>query len=302
MRRSLRTCDRGFTLLELLVASTIGIIILTLAMGGLLANREVYHYDMIRTRLNENLRGALDFVAANAREAGEALPASFAAVQVINGGGGASDELILRRNLLDEVLKVCTAITSGTGVTQIVFADNSATAGCSYSGNTFNYDTWQTYRNDNGPTVKAFIYDSVTKNGEFFDYTSETDGGTSYSITRTPGTWTYSYPVGSSSVYMLEEWHFRVDDVALGDDLFQVIADDDIANPMNILSAVINFQVQVHLNDNVTVLSSFDPAVNNWTDIKAIEVTLSGEDTTLRGEVIDNTVSSRFFPRNVLSN
>lgn len=300
-RPSIRTSNSGFTVLELLVASTIGMIIMALALGSMLANRQVYHYDLVRTRLNQNLRGALDLVAANAREAGESVPGTFAAVEIVDGGA-ASDELILRRNLLDEVLKVCVDISAGSGTTQIVFANNSSTPGCTYADNTHNFNTWQEHRTSKGGNVRAYIYDTVTKQGEFFNYVTETDSGSSYSITRSAGSWANDYTVGAASVYMLEEWHFKVEDFALEDDLLQVIENEDTDNPMNVLSAVIDFFVTAQMMDG-TVKSSFNPAAGDqWTEIKALEVTLRGEDKTIKGETIESTVSSRFFPRNILSN
>ena len=158
LRRYTPSCDRGFTLVELLVANLLGVIVVGMTISVVLQNRDLYQHDITRTRLNQNLRSALDVIGINAREAGENLPAGFPAVEVIDGP---PDELILRRNLIDEVLKLCQPITAGSGPGPAYFSAVGSEPGCSYADQTANYDAWRQERLDRGGVVSAYIYDPV---------------------------------------------------------------------------------------------------------------------------------------------
>ncbi len=296
-RPCLLSCDKGFTILELLVASFVGLIMSMLTLSITLSNRGLFQYDIARTRLNQNLRSSLDIVGINIREAGENLPITFPAVEIINGAGTDPDELILRRNLLDEVLKVCQAITAGT-TDDVYFGNSSTVPGCAYADQEQNFNAWQEYRTDNGGTVKAYIYDPVADVGEFFDYYNETDTGTARLIQRSGG-WENDYPVGNSAVYLLEEWHFKLDTSMFDSNMLQVIEDGDDSNPLNITFDIEDFQVTAILSDGTT-LNDF-PGASNWTELRALEVEISGNDTS-KGRLIEKTVSGQYFPRNILSN
>ena len=286
--------ERGFTIVELLVASTLGLIVTGLLLGLTQANREVLGKDMIRTGLNQNIRGALDLMGADIRVGGENLGSTFPAIELINATGGDSDQLLIRRNLLDEVLPVCTAITAGSTVTNIYFAVPGTVAGCVYSGHTHNYNSWRNYRLSQTPAqALAYIYNSATKLGEFFLYTSEVNTGTAYYLTRSAGTWANSYPTASSAIYMLEEWRYRL----VGENL-QVIVNRDTANPFNVSFGLTDFLVRIEMQDN-TFETAFT-ANDSWTSIKTIEVTLSGQDT-FSGETLTQSMVGEFFPRNILS-
>src|SRR5690606_12792998 len=131
-------CNSGFTLVELMVAAGIGLGLLAATAGVVLSNRGLFNIDMVRTRLNQNLRSSLDIIGMNVREAGENLPGSFPAVELINGNDE-PDELVLRRNLVDEVLKLCVVIDIGTAA-PFIFAIPGTTQGCTYDDQQVNYD------------------------------------------------------------------------------------------------------------------------------------------------------------------
>lgn len=288
--------EHAFTLLELLVSSAIGLVITAMTISVTLSNRGIFDYDLARTQLNQNLRSSLDVIGIDIRQGGENLPSNFPAVVLTNGTNGGPDELEIRRNLIDEVLKLCIAITAGSG-SDLYFADTSGTAGCSYSGNTQSYNSWRTYRTGHGNTVPAYIYDPSTQKGEFFNYTSEVDGATSYRIQRA-GTWSNAYTVGNTAAYILEEWHLKLTpDAESGSNILQV-AQNNETDPLNIVFGLTDFQVTATLNDG-TVQTSFATG-SDWSTLKFLTITLSGSDTS-RGRQIAKTVSSQFFPRNILS-
>lgn len=289
-------CARGFTIIEMMVSTALGLLLLGMTVGTVIANRRLYFYDLGRTRLNQTLRSSLDIIGVNIREAGENLAATFSALEVVDGASGAPDELVLRRNLLDEVLKLCTQLDLGSTEQQVYFANTTGEPGCSYSDNLFNFGAWQTYRNDHDGEVQAFIFDSVGNVGEFFSYHDEEDGGNELSLERNGGTWQNTYPVGSSSIYILEEWHFTLD---ANQQLLELVENDDDANRMQVAYGLSNFQIQLTFSDGT--VSSTVPLTYSWVDLRSVEVTLSGSERELK-QVINSSITSRFFPRNVLSN
>ncbi len=292
--RSIASCNRGFTLIELLVSSSLGVLLIGLVMASILANRQLFKQDMVRTKINENIRGALDIVGTDIRLGGESFGSAFPAILVSNGSGSSADTLTVRRNLVAEVLPVCTALAAGSNA-PLQFAIPGTTAGCIYSGQTTSYQSWRNYRIANGNTVNAYIWDSVAKAGEFFQYTSETDGATSYSISRS-GTWTRTYPTTSSAAYIMEEWKFQAN--GAGDEL-QLVKDQDTADPTTLAFNLKDFQITILQRDGTTK-TSFTTS-DTWTNIKSITVAITGKDSFLKEEV-NRTLSASYFPRNVLSN
>jgi hypothetical protein len=293
LKHNLRSC-KGFSIAEMLVASFIGLMFTGVLLGMTTVNRNVMGKDNARTGLNQNLRGALDLVGADIRVAGENLGSIFPAVELTNGASGAPDQLTLRRNLLDEVLPLCTAITGGSGTTSIYFAIPGTVSGCVYSGHTHNYNSWRTYRLAQPSTsTLAYIYDSSAKLGEFFTYTNEVDTGTSYYLVRTAGTWSRSYPTASTTIYILEQWRF-----SMSSGILQLVINNDTTNTLDVSFGLTDFQARIKKQDD-TFVNSFTTA-DNWTQIKAVEVTLSGSDT-FGGNTLSKTMVGEFFPRNILS-
>lgn len=291
--RSSLSSAKGFTIAELLVASFMGLLLLAVVLSAVQMNRYVFGRDTIRTRLNENLRGAMDILTADGRIAGENLGSTFPAVKIVDGGGTNSDQLYLRRGQVDEILKVCTAITAGSTTSQIYFAITGNVQGCTYTGATQSFTSWRDFRTANGGQVKAYIYDLSAKVGEFFTYYSETDTGSTYYIQRTAGTWAHAYPATSSAVYLLEEWRY-----VKNSDLLQVIQNEDSANPYNISFGISGFNVEAVMQDGTTK-TSFSES-DSWTQISLVKITLKGQDSFAK-ETIERTLIGQFFPRNVLS-
>lgn len=291
-KQSTQHSDSGFTLLELLVAATLGFLVLGLLLSSTIASKNLFQADVIRTRINQDLRGTLDIIGSQIRVAGENLSSSFPAIILENNANGAnSDRLTLRRNLLDEILKVCVEIPAGTNI-DIVFATGSE-PGCSYSDNTHNYQRWSAYRTEQNGSVEAFIFDGSSKNGEFFLYNSEFDASGEYGISRAGGAWEHTYSAQAGAVYILEQWTFELDEQTL-----QLIVNNDTANPLNVAFGITEFQVVAIAQDG-SELDSLD-TTDSWTDLRSLRITLTGQDT-FRNEPISRTLSTEFFPRNILS-
>lgn len=296
LKQYMRSSNRGFTIIELMVVFLLGSIILAMSVQLATSSQRSYRNDLVRTRLNQNLRSALDLVGIDVREAGENLTSIFPAVEIINGADGAPDQLVLRRNTLDEVLNICVALNNGNSGNQVQFAlAGSIAPGCIYDNQTNSFTSWQAHRIAQGGTVKAFVYNSTSRTGQFVDYVGETDSGTEYFINLDPAvTWSADYQVGASAVYMIEEWRY-----SLNADYLQLAVDGDNANPFNIAFGISNMQIRALLQDG-TIAEQFLPA-DNWTALRAVEVTLSGIDAGWNQE-IEREVRGEFLPRNILSN
>lgn len=294
MKRSLLSSDKGVTIAELLVSSLVGLMLVSLTHSVILSNHRLYQVDIVRTELNQNLRSALDIVAANAREAGERLPATFPAL-IVNDGGASSDQLIIRRNLLDEVLVVCQDLSSGSGNSWVYLSSPSAgNPACTYPSQSTSFNSWADYRAEEGGSVDAYIVNLATGEGEFFKYDNEQDYAGDLMVHRASGTWQHDYPAQISAIYILEEW-----DLTLAGDFLQLVVNADTDEPRNIMFGIDDFQVQITLEDGTTV-DSFTTA-DDWPDIQTIDVTLSGQ-TTYKQQIIAASLTSKFFPRNILSN
>lgn len=292
-RAFLRGSANGHTVVDLLVSMGIGLSVMAAALSSTTVGRTTVLYDMVRTRLHEDLRGAMEVVSMNVREAGENFTGTFPAILVIDGASGAPDELIVRRNLLDEVIKVCAPVGGGSGAD--VYLTAGSTGGCVYSGQTTNYNAWRDYRTSQSPqTARAYLFNTGTRLGEWFTYISEADTGTDYHITASDSLWANSYDTVASAAYLMEEWHFFV----VGDELRAVI-DGDPSQLMRIATRISDFQVVVNLNDG-TAVTNFDET-DSWTNIDTISITTKTADT-FKNKPIEVELSADFFPRNILSN
>lgn len=290
---SLHNSSSGFTIAELLVASFVSLLMLGMVMTTFLTNRRLVRYDIDRTIVQQNLRGAMDIIGMNIRLAGENLPSTFPAIEVIDGGAG-PDELILRRNVRDEVVKLCSPVTSGSN-DELYFAVPGLVPGCIYSDQMQNYDTWNSYLTDEGGLTKAYIYDPATQTGEFFQFDAVTLGATDMYLTLAGGeTWSRDYAVGQTAAYLVEEYHFYLEGGIL-----KMIEDGETDSPRRVTFGLSNFQLTVELQD-ATVLTEFT-STDDWSEIAAVNVSLAGMgDSAVREG--QRSLSASFFPRNVLSN
>jgi Tfp pilus assembly protein PilW len=279
-------------MIEIFVSSLLGLLVVGMLLSSTLLNRNLFNRDLVVSRINENVRGSIDILSINARLAGENLGNSFPAIEMSNGAAGATDTVIFRRNLLSEVLPVCVSLAAGSN-SFAYFANGGTTAGCTYATQTSSYNAWRNYRIGKGGTTDAYIFNFATKQGEFFTYTSETNTGTAYYLSRS-GNWLYAYPSASSSLYMLEEWKFDLSAQTL-----RLVVNQNNANPQTLAFDVIDFQSLFALKDGTTTTTF--TAANDWTKIASIAIDLKGRGRFF-GNDYDKTFSTRIFPRNILSN
>lgn len=287
---------RGFSLVEVIVASGLGLLILAIAMQTVLTNQILYRSDIARTRLNQNLRSGLDIIGIAMREAGEDLPSAFPAIEVINGSDGAPDQIFLKRNLAPG-LRVCQPITvSSPPQTNVVFGVTGVLdPGCAFDAQLANYAAWvaeNDERVDRGERVEAYVYDYGLRQGEFFPVSLMVSTATTLEVQTISRTWQRGYAAGAP-LYMMEQSHFRVNEGYL-----ELITNEHTDEVQRVVGGITDLQVIVRLTDGSEV-NGFT-RLDSWERIHSIRVTLSGEDMEGNRPVV-RTLEGVFFPRNVLS-
>jgi prepilin-type N-terminal cleavage/methylation domain-containing protein len=286
--------DRGFTIVELLVASALSSLIMMMTIGHVLIIRNGYFDDVVRTQINSNLRSAMDILSMNIRQAGENLQASFPAVQITDGADGLPDTLILRRNLVQEVLTVCTAIHAGD-TTLHVSSSSVTNPECLAANVGTLHSVFENYRTSNNNSVRAYIFNRITGHGEFVDYTGGGASGGEYYINVSA--LSAAYDALTTNIYLIEEYNFSQNSSENTLDLVINGKDDE---SQTVAFSVTDFQAYAKMSDG-TELTSFDfSSSKNWRDISQVHVTLSGEERT-KDRVMKSSIQAEYFPRNVLS-
>ena len=299
--------SRGLTLLELLVAMTVTGILTSATLMIALSSRGMFETDQHRTTINQNLRAGLDMIGIDIRQAGERMPFDAPAVEIRDGAAGAADTLYLRRNMLDYVMPLCKDIAGGSAADATFIARKKGAMssgripqGCAPvpdengDGWPDNLEAWRSYRLSQGGSAWVYIYNPVTRNGEFFLYDDE-DVSTFHLHKANVDLWVYDYPVVQDCrMYMLEQRHFRLED-----DVLQIVINEDTANALNLVNHISDFQVDAVFQDGTVApsLSSGD----EWTDLRSVQVRLVAR-SEFGGRTMEREVVSRFFPRNILSN
>ena len=292
---------RGMTIVELMVALTVTLGIMGAGLILALASRAVLDADRHRTDVNQNLRSGMDVLAIDVRQAGERLPGDVPAVEIQDGQQGAPDVFVVRRNLLPEVLPLCTDIVAGTVANQVTVAVTGGVVppGCdpvqdlNTDGWPDNLEAWRTHRTSNGGVVLAYLYNPAMRTGEFFPYDRE-DNAT-FALFRQDGEpWLNDYSVADQArVYILEERAYQ-----LSGGLLRYVVNGDAANWIGVVDKVQDFQLRAFMQDG-SVQPTLAPN-DRWSDLESIEVTLVGS-SQYRERTVESRLVTRLLPRNILS-
>ncbi len=286
--------SHGFSLLEVLVAMSITALVMGMIVEGALSFRGVYSTDMARTKINGNLRSAMDIISMNVRQAGENLLSQFPAVLLTDGASGAADTLILRRSLVPEVLTLCAS--SSIGATSLAISSASlANAECVAANALQLRNVFEGLRTNNDGSLRIYIYDKSSKQGEFLTYTSSPVSGGQYSLVVNATSRAYTQL--TTSIYVLEEYQFALD---AADQKLNLIIDGYTDTPRPVAFDVTDFQVLFTMDDGTSETSFTTASIKDWKDIRQIELALSGRGV-FKGHVMTSTITARFFPRNILS-
>jgi prepilin-type N-terminal cleavage/methylation domain-containing protein len=286
--------EAGFTLLELMITLVAGLLVMVIGFSAMHTVRGAFLDDLGRISSNQNTRGALDIIGIATREAGENLDAFFPAILLEDDQD--NSKLTIRRNLLDEVLKLCTQIDQGSNNTELYFAIPGTEQGCIRSDQLHNFTAWGSYRMNATKDIRGYIYDASSKQGEFFTYTGETDTGDSLFLQAAPHVWQHEYSATSTAIYLLEEWVFQ-----MNEDVLQIIQNGKTENPLNVADNFDEFKAEVILQDGTSV-TEFTPE-DKWTTIQGVRVSIANNPvlTAKNKSSYRSKVSAQFFPRNILS-
>ncbi|MBA2667277.1 MAG: prepilin-type cleavage/methylation domain-containing protein [Trueperaceae bacterium] len=293
------------TLIEVLIAAVISVMVLGVVLAMTMSSRQISNVDSLRTDLNQNLRAGMDLIGTDIRISGERLGtrsgSQVTAIEVIGGS-----ELVLRRNLVDAVLPVCADDQNqfATGTSILVASTDAdfllANPRCQVIDNEVpagwpdNVTAWRNLRLANGGSMRAYLFTPAGGGqGEFFTYDGET--AVPAAIQRNATAWANTYDIADGvRLYLLEERRYR-----LVGNVLEVIVNGNDTAPLRLINDVSDFQVRAVMR-NGDVRTDLGSA-QSWTNVAAIEISISGAVTRQRTDV-ERTLTSRFFPRNVLSN
>ena len=287
------TREKGFTLIELMVSTTIISILMAMLVGYVLSMQDYFFEDIVRTRINSNLRSAFDIIGMNVRQSGENLQRSFPAVLISADSDSTGQYLTLRRNLIPEILTVCTLLNGGSSTVE-VSSTTSTEANCQYSNVTTLYNAFNTERVANGGSTRLFIYDSLTKSGEFVDYTG---GSAATNYTLNISTPALTYQPLTTYLYILEEYAFSLKESTKTLNLYR---DGRSTTPEAVAFLVSEFSISVYFNDGTSSSSLSATGSYRWKDIKKISMVLTGTEAW-KSRTFSTSVNGDFFPRNVIS-
>ena len=288
------THEGGFTLMELLVSMTISSITMAMVVGGALTFRNTYSTDVVRTRTNGNLRSGMDIISMNIRQAGENLLSTFPAVLLTNASGSTSDVLTLRRGLIPEVLTLCADAASST-TTLFVSSADGLNSECVFSNVTPLYTIFNNLRDDEGGSLRLYIYDKVAHLGEYVNFTAGSSITGQYQLSTSA--LTRAYPRLNTSIYLIEEYQFSFDSAERE---LVLLRDGDDEVPRPVAFDITQFAVSIEVEDGTTITSLSAGDETDWKDISQIVISLSGNGS-YKGHTMSSTISAKFFPRNVLS-
>ena len=289
--QSSRNCHKsrqgGFTLVELLVSLGLFSLIGALVARVIVLQSDTYMTDISRVRIQQNLRGALDVMAMNVRQAGENLNSFFPAVVMTS-----APSIALRRNLVQQVLSACQNIVGPQ-----IFIDNPAatTPACLPVDIAPSLAAWESYRVAQGGTVPIYIYDIVSKTGEFVNYTGTGSNSTGdFLYISAP---VNQYPQASTNMYVLEEYLFSINAAT---NTVELTIDQAANSQEDVAYDVTQLQMQITMQDGTVVTSLSPSSTYNWGNIQNVYIAMTGQDTW-KSHTVTRTVDGQYFPRNVLS-
>jgi len=287
-----------------LIAAGIGVLILGVMLALLLSSRRLYVLDQTRTAITQNLQTTFTMLGADIRQAGEGFIQVGAQFNgsirplVVTDGGAGPDTIALRTRVqsITTQLPVCATATS---TTIMVAQAGSALPVCipadaNTNGVPDNLEAWEAYRLAQGGSVRAYIYNQLTQQGQFFTYSGSTgSNATAWYITGTGGALSGTYTVGAIplQLWLLEERTYSLD-TATGRLMLSVNG----GTPQPVVDRVADFQVQ-------TLQASGTPwtPANLLSQLAVVRVTLQGQANVAGGGLVNRTLKADFFPRNLLA-
>ncbi len=288
-------------------------VIMGLLLPLVLGSRDALRGDQRRTGVNQALRIPSEIIGNDIRMAGERFArlgnTGLQPVQIVPGGTGASDEIILRRNRSDEVLPVCETVQGSQNSFRIYRQQGwlNSPQGAPYPecGPVMDPDGWP--RNlravhdlaaatTTDGVLRGFLYNPSAGTGQFFDFRVRTPPTvTSGQILRegTPFAWD-GYPLANRPrVYILEERRYR-----LRDGFVELIVNGRDQDPLRVAAGIEDLRFRYVLDDDQ--VTSIMPEGMGWRNIRSVEVLMTASYAE-GADVTERTLAYRYFPRNILS-
>lgn len=311
-RSSRRSNRRGFTLAELIVAMAVMGLIMGLVTPMVIGVRESVRSDQGRTGASQRVRDTSDLIGSDIRVAGERFAAG-ASLQLlpieIVDGGDQPDEIVLRRNLWSGTLPICDNNVQGSKQSIHVVRNEAwlkTKKGKKHPecGQPVGDDGWpqnlsevKALAEDIGDdgTLNGYIYDPAQEYGEFLSFKVKKNADKNGQIKRTTTTnLEHVYKLGDYAlIYILSERRYRVEDGTL-----QLVVDGDEDGAMRVAPDITGLRARFMLEGGGTASTLPDGA--GWQDIQGIEITVTAS-SVVNGEEREQTLTSRYFPRNILS-
>lgn len=322
--------EKGFSLIEAISTLLMGSIILGAALSGFFQIKEFFGKDKLTTDVNQRLRTAFQSIGPDLQQMGENVSnKEFPAVALSTNNG--TSEITIRRGGL-EPLTLCDDISANSTDSVAVLDKSLTTSPACISVNDSNNDgwpdtvkEWQNFRNGN--TVRAYIVDTSTNKGEFFEYNGEetlNSGGTTMTpsggtepdivnLTTNSHTWANDYSAGTTAIYLFDESTYKVTNNTLqlirNGEVFDLVEDVEKLDITAIIQENVSATPSECKTIDLTGVSNCNPSFSGdytWNLIKSLDVEVTalapqdkGNFAKLSAE--DLTLSQQFLPRNRLN-
>ena len=156
------------------------------------------------------------------------------------------------------------------------------------------YNAFNTERLAKDGNIRMYIFNSLTKSGEFVDYT----GGTSssnYSLSISPAS--ANYPADSTYLYLVEEYAFALDET---EETLNLYRNGKTDTPEAVAFSISAFDVVIKNSDGTELAVLSPNSSTTWKQIKNISIGLTGTESW-KSRDFSTTLNGEFFPRNIIS-
>lgn len=245
--RTSRT-ERGFSLIEALVAITLVSVVLAAAGGMMATSRNFVQQQILRIETTQALRATLDTLARDLRLGGACLPTTGSFLALSGTDAGTADTVVTRHGLIKSDLScVSTALKTGLKAS----------------------DTQLTVDTIAGFAPGMLVYIS-SGGGEFFTITGVQPSGSTLQKSTTLST---DYPIGSG-VYAIDERRYAID--ASNASMPVLTLTTNGGAPSAFASGVESVNVQYQLARNCPACDVVDLPANDdeWALVKQLYVTV----------------------------
>lgn len=305
---------QGFSLVEMIVSTVMGMIIVGVAFGGFIIMRQTFLLDKGSADVNQRLKTILATIGPDMQQLGQGLTGtSLPLVKLeVNTTPVKSSVITTTKVIIAKALSPKNPLAKNTSSTTIEVNEDVLTL-----------EEWKNARINNGGKITATIINSAGQQ-QFFDYTGEdfTTDPNVRTINISSTTWNDDYNA-SSSIYLMEKRRYEVKDNTL-----TLTVNDNTADSLKLVEDVEKLDIVATIesrDSDTTFLSECKgipdtgtpitptncgttptPINYKFQNIRSIDVKATVKQKQygyqkkkLREE--DLTMSQKFFPRNTIN-